>query len=424
MKALSIQQPWAQYIAAGIKDIENRSWALKTFPQRVLIHTGKKKQFESTDNLPMLYQLIIENAENIGIVPLIDDMPTGAIIGVVDIVDCNVEDDSSVWSNFSDDPAHPIYNLKLVNAKLFKEPILNVKGKQGIFDVPEIDEEHLPETVDVPCISRKGNELFIPLDEEEVEEYANMDEDGFTFDYNLLDDNLDLFATFNSDEELEPIPTDYVTVFNGDKKARVKVEKAEIEFIPDEDGNDTIYYNPAGDELTWVKVFYHLVPENSKKKSGKKRSADVKIADALKKLDPHSQNIIAAIESVGYPYEYHKEPGKDYATVSTQLEDGQNRLDAFFVVNLEYGVVTLSVGSERKVPMKMVKKAIERASDFTSFNPSIWLMVDPHNGAVCARLSNVYHNSGTVSHVTVEAAGQMLAHAGQIIDTLFRELIK
>ena len=67
MKCLSIQQPWAQYIAAGIKDIENRTWELKSFPQRVLIHTGKKKQFESTDELPLLYQLIIENAERLGI---------------------------------------------------------------------------------------------------------------------------------------------------------------------------------------------------------------------------------------------------------------------------------------------------------------------------------------------------------------------
>jgi hypothetical protein len=419
MKALSIQQPWAQYIAAGIKDIENRSWALKTFPQRVLIHTGKKKQFECTDDLPMLYQLIIDNAEHIGIVPLIEDMPTGAIIGVVDIVDCKVEDDSSVWSNFSDDPAHPIYNLKLANAKLFKEPILNVKGKQGIFDVPEIDEEHLPEIVDVPCITRNGNELFIPLDEEEVEEYANMSEEGFAFGYNLLDDNLDLFATFNSDEELEAIPTDYITVFHGDKKVRVKVEKTEIVFIPDEDGNDTIYYNPAGDELTWVKVFYHLVPENAKKKSGKKKSADVKISDALKKLGPYSQNIIAAIESVGYPYEYHKEPGKDYATVSTQLEDGHNRLDAYFMVEAETGLITLSVCSEQKVPMKMVKKAIERVNALNSISSPAWLMVNPQDGAVCARVSNVCPDSV----LTVEAAGQMLAFAIQAIDTQLPNLM-
>ena len=81
MKCLSIQQPWAQYIAAGIKDIENRTWGLKSFPQRVLIHTGKKKQFESAEELPLLYQLIIENAERLGIVPLVEDMPTGAIIG-------------------------------------------------------------------------------------------------------------------------------------------------------------------------------------------------------------------------------------------------------------------------------------------------------------------------------------------------------
>ena len=101
MKCLSIKQPWAQYIAAGIKDIENRSWGLKNFPQRVLIHTGKKKDIQSVYDLPLLYQLIIENAEKMGVVPFIDDMPTGAIIGVVDIVGCSINDvESSDWSGF------------------------------------------------------------------------------------------------------------------------------------------------------------------------------------------------------------------------------------------------------------------------------------------------------------------------------------
>jgi hypothetical protein len=47
-------------------------------------------------------------------------------------------------------------------------------------------------------------------------------------------------------------------------------------------------------------------------------------------------------------------------------------------------------------------------------------MVNPQDGAVCARVSNVCPDSV----LTVEAAGQMLAYAIQAIDSHFHELIK
>lgn len=260
MKCLSIQQPWAQYIATGIKDVENRSWGLKSFPQRLLIHTGKKKQLENFDDMPLVWALPVENAEKLGIVPLIENMPTGAIIGVVDIVGCTVNaDNGSIWSQFSEDPEHPMYNLMLANAKLFKEPILNVKGKQGIFEYAAVTEDNLPETLDIPSISRKGNELFIPMSAEEILVYKEMGEDGSCFDYNLLDNNLDAFAEIK-DDELVALPTEYITVFNGDDKVRVRVVDTEISYITDEDGNEIVFSTPQGEELNWVKIFYNIKP--------------------------------------------------------------------------------------------------------------------------------------------------------------------
>lgn len=259
MRCLSIQQPWAQYIAAGIKDVENRSWGLKTFPQRVLIHTGKKKQSITLADFPLLWALPIENAEHSGIVPFVEDMPTGAIIGVVDIIGCSVDDKSLAWSQWSDDPEHPMYNLKLANAKLFKEPIMDVKGKQGIFEYPDITEDNLPETVDIPIISRVGNELFMPLAAEELPSFKTMGEEGATLDYHLLDSNLHLFA-LNTEDGLEAIPTEYVTLFNEEDKVRTKVKNIEIAFIQDEDGNDIIFEGADGKELAWVKIFYSLIP--------------------------------------------------------------------------------------------------------------------------------------------------------------------
>ncbi len=420
MKCLSIQQPWAQYIAAGIKDIENRTWELKSFPQRVLIHTGKKKQFESTDELPLLYQLIIENAERLGIVPFIEDMPTGAIIGVVDIVDCTTNDvASSDWAATSEDPDHPIYNFHLANARLFKNPILNVKGKQGIFEYSELDENNLPESVEIPTIRREGKELFIPLDDDEVDDFIEMDE-ALTFDHNLLNQNLHYFAEIK-DDEIVALPTEYISFFNGAKSVRVSVESAVIEYISDEEGNDIIFSNPQGDELVWAKIFYSVLPERCKKSPQKEKPVKKALNDALDKLNPSCKNIIAALESAGYAFEYHKDPDSPYAEISTEIDDtGEDRLDADFIVNLETGVVTLTLYTENRVPIKSIKKAIENVNIFNGSASPAWLIINPENGAVCSRVCDIASDKP----LTVNAAGSMVAYAIQAITEGFHELLQ
>ena len=51
MKVLSVQQPWASLIVAGIKSVENRTWQPKQIPGRILIHASKKTSLRdwSTD---------------------------------------------------------------------------------------------------------------------------------------------------------------------------------------------------------------------------------------------------------------------------------------------------------------------------------------------------------------------------------------
>lgn len=262
MKCLSIQQPWAQYIATGIKDVENRSWSLKTFPQRVLIHTGKKRRVFAPEDMPLLWNLIIENAESLGIVPFPEEMPTGAIIGVGDIVGCTVNGyGASDWNEIGTDE-HPIYNLVFDNVKLFKHPILDVKGKQGIFEYADITDDNLPECVDIPAIHRKDKELFIPLHPESIDNIIAATEEELTFDYNLLENNLDLFAFFDGDEAI-PIPTSHITFFCDDKKVRLKVTEAAIIQMTDNDDNPIQFTNPQGDELYWVKISYRLATETT-----------------------------------------------------------------------------------------------------------------------------------------------------------------
>ena len=93
MKALSIQQPWAQLIVAGIKPIENRDWPTK-FRGPFLIHAGKREDTEglmwlankwltlmSRESDAVIFADVIGRAMN-------KRLPKGGIIGTAEITDC------------------------------------------------------------------------------------------------------------------------------------------------------------------------------------------------------------------------------------------------------------------------------------------------------------------------------------------------
>jgi len=115
MKAISIRQPWASLIVAGIKDIENRSWQTK-YRGKLLIHASQK--FDK-DGLEMMKKMKIPEI----IIETMRDY-RGGIIGEVNLVDCVKKSDSDWFEG--------PYGFVLENAKVltFKP----CKGKLGIFD--------------------------------------------------------------------------------------------------------------------------------------------------------------------------------------------------------------------------------------------------------------------------------------------------
>jgi len=79
LRAITIRQPWASLIMAGIKPVENRTW--KTTHRGVLvIHAGRNEAKAMTEHGDRL-----------------EDFPNGALIGTVRVVDC-VRDSDSEWA--------------------------------------------------------------------------------------------------------------------------------------------------------------------------------------------------------------------------------------------------------------------------------------------------------------------------------------
>lgn len=142
MKAISLWQPWASAIAAGLKTIETRSWST---PYRgpLAIHAAKRWTAAEQDFL--FSRMRGPNAEyfrRIGITRGAD-VPLGCIVATCEIYGCVSTNDEPpafhqvmptefVWGNFSVNRfAWLLRNIKQVS------PCVPCIGRQGFFEFPE-----------------------------------------------------------------------------------------------------------------------------------------------------------------------------------------------------------------------------------------------------------------------------------------------
>lgn len=120
-----------------------------------------------------------------------EDYPTGAIVGYVDVYDFKQKTDS-IW-----DGGEELTKWMLRDAWMFDEPILNVKGKLGLFDYP-LDENNLPPAHKVvlnrPIVD--GDEICFPVSQSVWDDIAGGAE---AFYYDITDTDMDECVDYDKD---------------------------------------------------------------------------------------------------------------------------------------------------------------------------------------------------------------------------------
>ena len=122
MKALSIHQPWAWAILHAGKSIENRTWATR-HRGPLLIHASKSDaSYKAQTGIDWLTTYGAE-------LPPWEALPTGAIVGVVEVLDC-VRASEAPTSPWVKGPWCWIFS----NPKPFSVPV-PCRGLQMLFEV-------------------------------------------------------------------------------------------------------------------------------------------------------------------------------------------------------------------------------------------------------------------------------------------------
>jgi hypothetical protein len=125
MKALSIRQPWADFIVQGKKTLELRSWSVK-YRGALAIHASTNIEREA--------------CVAHGIDP--ERVTAGAIIGVVDLVDVVELNARAFEARRAEHLANarfnttPLFGWQLANPRALPQPRV-IRGRMGLFTVPD-----------------------------------------------------------------------------------------------------------------------------------------------------------------------------------------------------------------------------------------------------------------------------------------------
>lgn len=105
MKAISLHQPWASWIAEGKKTIETRFWSTNYRGDLIIVSTKK---------------------------PVYQNLPLGKVLCIVNVVNCRrmrLEDENKALCKF----AHNLWAWELEDIRPIKP--FPVKGSQGFYEV-------------------------------------------------------------------------------------------------------------------------------------------------------------------------------------------------------------------------------------------------------------------------------------------------
>jgi hypothetical protein len=131
MRAISLRQPWAWAVfhAEPRKDVENRSWRTG-YRGPLVIHAARgmtREEYAAFWEFYGFVRLASGAADTVLNLPAFEDLARGAVVGVVELVDC-VRSHHSPW--FRGD-----YGFVLAAPRALTEP-LAMTGTLGLWDVP------------------------------------------------------------------------------------------------------------------------------------------------------------------------------------------------------------------------------------------------------------------------------------------------
>lgn len=387
MKAISIPQPWAQLVACGFMNVILSKWELTAFPMRVLIHASSFDARVSNNILPDTCKLLLDNASQFGYLEDVENLPTDAIIGYVDIIGCD-ENVYTEWSN-PYPQSNPKYVFYTENAHRFKDAVLGYKGRIGLFEVSDFDEDNLPTSWSPNLLRRDNAELSLPMSQKQFDDVTEVG-DFAAIAFYVLDSNFHIFCEELADG-IQPLQIEYLTMFPEYFHCEYRVNDIElIEMTDDVTGEPLMYTNFDGSKKPVTRVVYHISP----------------IADELyESFSDSAKEVVNFVRSMKFPYSIlpSKEDEKGvvnwYAVSCCEKKVEYDDLLLYFhyIIQEDYKRVGLTITLEETLPHANPVIPLININEFNSQSQSVWCSFNDNTYKLSAHISLSYEN-GNIGH--------------------------
>lgn len=363
MKAITIPQPWAQLVVRGFKTTFESSWEISTFPLRVLVIAGPVDPRYENDSLPDTVKLLLDNAIQFGYINPEQPLITDAILGYVDIMGC--EEDCVTEYHDPNSSDNPRYTFFLENARRFRDPHLGYKGRRGLVEIDDIDEDEFKTAFHPNILSRDEHILSLPISQDLMDSVKETGDFG-AISFNVLDSNVDIFCERLSDG-IQPRQVDYLYLYPDYYHDYYRVTDIEIvEMTDDVTGDPILYTDQYGEKRPYTKVVFSLV------------NAYNEIPDDISQT---GKEVYSLLQNLGLPYVVLPDFNTDnsgqlsYSLSNGDLEVDYNDvlIDYDFIVNVKDKLVTLSISLKQKLPNKNFLAAYRTINHYNHRNTPIWL---------------------------------------------------
>ena len=258
MLVLSVKQPWAFAICAGIQDVLNLRirppFEIST-PTTLLICATGHPVSNHFDRLPDDRNISIKNEKLMGNIPPYEELQYNAIIGHVECtgIVCNSD---SFWAEQADYKwENPVYNLTLRNPFLFNVPIPINHRAYGTFFRVAVSKKELRNSHKVNLMRPywEGTCLKMPA----AESLLQMIENGIEIiSYDLCETTVDFF--FDPDTNLS-FPIESIDFFGTQRTIHKDVFSVEIGHYEDEDKQPILFrgYDQKENKI-WQVISFHI----------------------------------------------------------------------------------------------------------------------------------------------------------------------
>lgn len=271
MKAICLPQPIAHLVAHGHIASISRFIGDIPVPERYFIYASERNDFCQEDLIifDRDFKAQIVNAQTMGDLPKLEDLPTSAFIGYVDIIKCinpnqSNEGGNNVWSSASgfDNGLRELY---FANAHFFSEKLVADIPFTESFEIPKESArvlQGLEYVAKKPIpFTRTGKTLCMSVNDKLFDNFSSLDNsEQAELELYITAENLSLLCkTFEAPNEANPLETETISLFHKGVPLEMKVE--DIEFRDVEEPKHIRFTIKGMPKETFkAKIVFKLVP--------------------------------------------------------------------------------------------------------------------------------------------------------------------